>query len=295
MTNKQFEDSLIHWGSTKNKGKYFVKMHGLDNHFVIVDGRDDQYEPDADEIIKICHSRHGVGADQLIVIQNPTKKGVMSDACALMRIFNIDGNEAEACGNATRCVAWLLMEELSSNFIKLETLAGILECHKTGRMKVSSSMGKVEKDWRKIPLNSPIKKFSKELNIGPLKDPIILSIGNPHIIYFVENPDKIDIELWAPKIQSSSIFPNQVNVGIAKIVDGNNLQLRVFERGVGLTSACGSGACAAVYASIEKGLAKTNKMRVHMTAGYLDIKISQENIAIMEGPVAFSFAGKLIM
>ena len=270
-------------------------MHGLDNHFVIIDGRDDQYEPDADEIIKICHSRHGVGADQLIVIQNPTKKGVMSDACALMRIFNIDGNEAEACGNATRCVAWLLMEELSSNFIKLETLAGILECHKTGRMKVSSSMGKVEKDWRKIPLNSPIKKFSKELNIGPLKDPIILSIGNPHIIYFVENPDKIDIELWAPKIQNSSIFPNQVNVGIAKIVDGNNLQLRVFERGVGLTSACGSGACAAVYASIEKGLAKTNKMRVHMTAGYLDIKISQENIAIMEGPVAFSFAGKLIM
>ena len=125
MTNKQFEDSLIHWGSTKNKGKYFVKMHGLDNHFVIVDGRDDQYEPDADEIIKICHSRHGVGADQLIVIQNPTKKGVMSDACALMRIFNIDGNEAEACGNATRCVAWLLMEELSSNFIKLETLLEI--------------------------------------------------------------------------------------------------------------------------------------------------------------------------
>lgn len=295
MTNKQSEHNLIHWDSTKNKGKFFVKMHGLDNHFVIVDGRDDQYEPDADEIIKICHLKRGVGADQLIVIQNPTKKGAMSGAYALMRIFNIDGYEAEACGNATRCVAWLLTEESTSNSVKIETIAGILECHKTGRMKVSCSMGKVEKDWRKIPLNSPIKKFSKELNIGPLNDPIILGIGNPHIIYFVENLEKIDIELWAPKIQNSSIFPNQVNVGIAKIVDGNNLQLRVFERGVGLTSACGSGACAAVYASIERGLAKANKMRVHMAAGYLDIKISKENIAIMEGPVAFSFVGKFIV
>ena len=158
-------------------------MHGLQNHFVITDARSEAYRPDAEEIIRLCHQKTGIGGDQLLIIQPPTNDG---QASVFMRILNVDGREVEACGNATRCVAWLLMEEAGSNEIVLETLAGLIECRKTGNQEVSCAMGKVSMKWRDVPLAEERDTCHVHLEHPPLIDGVALNIGNPHIVFFVD-------------------------------------------------------------------------------------------------------------
>jgi len=270
-------------------GRFFLKMHGLENHFVIVDGREEPYRPDDAEIIRICNPKTGVGGDQLIIIEPPKDSG----ADAFMRILNIDAREVEACGNATRCVAWLLLEESGRDAVVIETVAGPLACTRAGPMAVSCAMGQVTMEWRDIPLAEERDTCHMDLAFGPLSDGVALGIGNPHIVFFVDDLDVIDIESIAPEIQKHPLFPNQVNVGVAQMAAEDSMRLVVYERGAGLTTACGSGACVAVYAALARGLTGRKKMTVEMPAGPVGIEISDDGTAVMTGPVAFCFSGFL--
>jgi len=269
-------------------GRFFIKMHGLKNHFVITDGRNEDYRPAREEIIRLCDVQTGIGGDQLLIIQPP---GDNTKAAAFLRILNVDGREVEACGNATRCVAWLLMEEAGSDEVVLQTLAGLIECHKSGDHGVSCAMGKPSMAWQEVPLSEEQDTRHITLQDAPLTDGVALNIGNPHIVFFVDDLASIDIETVAPGIQKDSLFPDEVNVGIAAMTSSNNMNLQVYERGAGLTTACGSGACAAVYAAQLRGLTDKNKMTVTMPAGDMEIEIRDDGMAIMTGPVAFCFSG----
>ena len=264
-------------------------MHGLRNHFVIVDARDEPYSPGVAEIVNICDHQTGVGADQLIVIEPPRHE----QADVFMRIYNVDGKEAEACGNATRCVAWLLLEETDSDAVVVETLAGALGCTRSGHMRVRSDMGLITMDWAEIPLAEQRDTLHLDVRYGPLSNPVALAIGNPHVVFFVEDLEDIDVELIAPEVQADGLYPNGVNVGVAQMISEERLRLVVYERGAGLTTACGSGACVAVFAARARGLTSEDSMIVEMPAGEVDIELRNDGSAVMTGPVAYCFAGEL--
>ena len=268
-------------------GRFFVKMHGLRNHFVITDARDEPYRPDDEEIVRICDRETGVGGDQLIIIEPARASG----ADVFMRILNVDAREVEACGNATRCVAWLLFEESGLDALVIETLSGPLECKRAGPMEVSCAMGRVTMEWRDIPLAEERDTCHLDLSFGPLSDAVALAIGNPHVVFFVDDLDALDIEAIAPQIQQHPLFPKQVNVGVAQLTSDEQMRLIVYERGAGLTTACGSGACAAAYAALARGLTDRKKMTIDMPAGAVEIEITDDGKAIMTGPVAFCFSG----
>lgn len=274
-------------------GRKFVKMQGLRNHFVIVDAREQSYAPTMDEVVNICDVQVGVGADQLVVIESPTEAGQAGGAHAFVRFFNVDGPEAEACGNATRCAAWLLLEQHGDESLLIETRNGILPCKRAGKQLVSCGMGVVTMDWRRIPTAGECDTCHLGVENGPLIDPVVVGVGNPHAVFFVADLDAIDLQRYAPAIQNLPMFPNQVNVGAAQIVSDDYMRLSVYERGAGLTTACGSGACAAVFAAQARGLTNRREMTVAMPAGEVQIEISPDNIATMTGPVAYSFAGEL--
>lgn len=281
-------DEIELFGKTR-KGRGFIKMHGLENHFVITDARQDSYAPDDAEVIRICNPRTGIGADQLVVIESPRSAG----ADVFMRILNIDGREVEACGNATRCAAWLLMEESGQNQVTVETLAGALDCKRAGEKLVSCTMGMVSMDWREIPLGEERDTRHLELPYSPLDEAVALNIGNPHVVFFVDDIDAIDILTLAPRIQADELFPDQVNVGVAQMISAEAMRLVVYERGAGLTTACGSGACVAVYAALARGLTDQRTMTVTMPAGDVRIGISKSGEATMIGPVEYCFSGIL--
>lgn len=283
----------IHSFGETHTGRAFVKMHGLLNHFVIVDARREAYRPDADEIIRICDPRRGVGADQLIIIEPPRSHGASRGADAFMRILNVDGREVEACGNATRCVAWLLLEETGSDEQLIETLAGLIPCKRMGDKMVSCEMGRIDMDWRNIPLAEERDTLHLDLAVGPLQDAVALNIGNPHVVFFVADLASIDVEKLAPDVQQHPLFPEQVNVGIAEMISAKEMRLVVYERGAGLTTACGSGACVAAYAALARGLTSERSLTVNMPAGPVKITISDDGIATMTGPVEYCFSGFL--
>ncbi len=270
-------------------GRYFVKMHGLRNHFVITDAREEPYRPDDKEIVRICDSQTGVGADQLIIMEPARDSG----ADIFMRILNVDAREVEACGNATLCVAWLLMEELGRDAVVVETLAGPLECKRAGPMEVSCAMGRISMDWREIPLAEERDTCHMDLAFGPLSDAVALAIGNPHVVFFVDDLDDIDLAALAPEIQRHPLFPNEVNVGVAQMTADDRMRLNVYERGAGFTTACGSGACVAAYAALARGLTDSKTMTIEMPAGPVVIEITSDGTAIMTGPVAYCFSGYL--
>lgn len=271
------------------EGRPFLKMHGLRNHFVIVDGRDEPFEPAAGEIVRICDPEIGVGADQLVAVQPAPDNG----AAAGVKFWNRDGTEAEACGNATRCVGWLLLEELAADELVLVTRAGRLRCRRTGPERVSVDMGHIGTHWRGIPLARERDTCHLDFEAGPLRDPAAVSVGNPHVVFFVGDLDAIDIAGLAPAIQADPLFPEQVNVGVAQMLADDRLRLRVYERGAGLTRACGSGACAAAFAALWRGLTDVRTLTVELPGGELVIEILADGSAVMTGPVAFSFSGRL--
>jgi len=185
------------------------------------------------------------------------------------------------------------MEESGVDEIGIETRAGILECRRDDDRQVSCVMGAVNMDWRKIPLSSAQDTLHLDLKAGDLVDPVALSIGNPHVVFFVDELDSIDLEQQAPSIQKNPLFPNEVNVGLAQMIDAESMRLVVYERGAGLTTACGSGACVAVFAALARGLTNARRMNVLMPAGWVNIEIRQDKTAVMTGPADFCFSGYL--
>ncbi len=269
-------------------GRPFLKMHGLRNHFVIVDAREEPFEPDPETVRCICDVEIGIGADQLVSVEAPR-----GNEAAFVRFWNRDGGEIEACGNATRCVAWLLLEEGGSDEVTLRTLGGVLVCRRAGAERVSAGMGRISTDWRDLPLAEERDTCHVDIGAGPLADAAVLSVGNPHAVFFVDDVEAIDLAALAPAIQQHPLFPRQVNVGVAELRGTDRLRLRVYERGAGLTMACGSGACAAAFAALWRGLTDCRRLTVELPGGELEIDLAADGSAVMTGPVALSFSGRL--
>jgi diaminopimelate epimerase len=269
----------------------FIKMHGLQNYFVIVDRRDGAKTLGHDDIVRICDSHIGVGGEQLLTIEATSDEGRNAGAYAAMKIFNIDGKECGACGNATRCMAYLLLEETGENEVRIETAAGVLHCTRAGPMQISVTLGPISMDWRRVPVSKEVDTLHLPVESGPLRDGVALNIGNSHAVFFVDRLDGIDIARYAPAVQNDPLFPEGVNVGVAEVVDQQTLRLAVWERPGVLTKACGTGACVASYAALKLGLVSSKKLTVHLLGGLLNIEIVDGDYAVMTGPVAFCCHG----
>ncbi len=277
--------------AAEDRVRPFIKMHGLGNHFVIVDARCAPFRPTPDEIVAICDVHTGVGADQLVVIEPSIA------ATAFMRLYNVDGREVGACGNATRCVAWLLLEELATDSVTVETLAGVLACRRAGSQRVACDMGPLRSDWQSIPLSSSMDTQAVLLPGLGLGHGVAVNVGNPHIVFFTDDPAGVDLTALAPRIQADPLFPEQVNVGLAAVSDRHSMKLAVYERGAGLTRACGSGACAAAFAARSRELVDDGPVSVDLPGGRVVIEIIEAppvSRAIMTGDVAFAYRGVLL-
>lgn len=275
------------------RGRPFIKMHGLRNDFIIIDARRQIYRPSAEEISRICDRREGVGGDELLIIESQRPESKAADACAFVRIFNPDGREVEACGNASRCLGWLFMQESGREAAAFDTIGGLLRCRRVGEKQVAVEMGRLRTDWRDIPLASEMDTLHLGIGAGPLQDPVGMNIGNPHAVFFVDDLDDVDLERYGPQLQTHPIFPQEANIGAAQLIDSTNLKLAVWERPGLLTPACGTGACAAVGAAHRRRLTSAKRITVMMPAGSVDIELKEDNSVIMSGPVETCYTGFL--
>lgn len=281
-------------------GLDFIKAHGLGNDFVIVDTRQNRRAIDAASAARIADRRRGVGFDQLIVIANPTGGAALPAAGAArpaladarLVILNADGSEAEACGNGTRCAAWLLMKETGRDHLLLETAAGLLDAERLADGRVAVDMGMARSDWRDIPLARAADTLHLDLALGPLADPVAVNVGNPHCVFFVADAESVDIETFGPRLERDPLFPQRTNVEVATVLAPDRIRMRVWERGVGVTQACGSGACATLVAAARRKLTGS-RATVVLDGGELDIEWLKDGHVRMTGPVAISFAGTI--
>ena len=264
----------------------FIKMQGLRNHFVFVDLRHGEDPPGDEDIVRICDVHEGVGAEQVVCIETPSPEAAARGACVFMRIWNIDGTEAEACGNATRCLAFLLFDECAIDRVTIDSRGGLLDCRKHGAADVSVTLGPIRDDWRAIPLARAADTAHLPVESETLRDGAAFSIGNPHAVFFVPDFAAVDIPAVAPAIAADPLFPAGVNVGVAQVLDEETLRLQVWERPGMLTEACGTGACVAAYAARRRGLLKGDSITVHLPAGSLHIELIGGERVVMTGPVA---------
>ncbi len=271
----------------------FIKMHGLRNDFIIVDGRQERFAPSKEDVARICDRHEGIGGDELLILEPPRPDRVTLGADVFLRIINPDGREVEACGNATRCIGWLLMQETGREQVILDTLGGLLRCVRVGKKQVAVDMGQLRTDWQDIPLAYAMDTLHLGIGNGPLQDPVGMNIGNPHAVFFVEDLDAIDLTQYAPQLQKHPLFPEEANIGAAQIIDSHTMRLAVWERPGVLTTACGTGACVAVGAAHRRGLTDQREMTVSMPDGSLLIELNEDKTVMMTGPVEVCYAGYL--
>ncbi len=265
----------------------FVKMHGCGNDFVVLDERAGLLRLTPARAAALADRQTGIGCDQLISVEPPPPG---SDADAFMRIRNPDGAEAGACGNATRCVAALLNSETGRSHVILHTIAGNLPATILASTRVAVDMGPAKLDWRDIPLAHSADTLHLDLHVGPLADPAAASMGNPHATFFVPDVAAIPIHQLGPILEHDPIFPEGVNIGIAQVLTPERIRLRVWERGAGLTRACGSGACATLVNAHRRGLTNRHATLL-LDGGELTIEWLNNGHVLMTGPVATAFTG----
>ena len=256
----------------------FRKMHGLGNDFVVIDARKADVPMSGRRAAALADRRTGIGCDQLIVIEPSTLADVR------MRIFNSDGSEVEACGNASRAVGLLL-----GGTQTIETLGGLIRSDANAQ-GVSVDMGAPRLKWDEIPVAYAMDTLEMPVGWDELENPVGVNVGNPHVIFFVPDVDAVDLEQLGPMIENDPLFPERINVNIASRVGPDHLALRVWERGVGLTRACGTGACATAVAAIRRKLTGRT-VRVDLPGGSLTIAWPEGGNIEMTGPAAFSFDG----
>ncbi|MBI5940839.1 MAG: diaminopimelate epimerase [Caulobacterales bacterium] len=272
----------------------FLKMNGLGNDFVVVEARGEAFRPTPAEARAIADRVNGVGCDQLIAIEPTTR------ADAFMRIWNADGGEVDACGNATRCVAWLLMEAAGRDDVVIETEAGLLSAVRAeGDKRVSVDMGPPELRWDRIPLAEEMDTKGIELQVGPIDAPHLhtpgaVNMGNPHVVFFVDQePSDALVRGSGSLIEHHPMLPEGANIGFAWVKTPDRIRLRVWERGAGMTQACGTGACAALVACARRGLTGRSAT-IEMDGGELHVDWREDDgHVIMTGPVALEFTGRL--
>lgn len=266
----------------------FLKMHGLGNDFVVIDARKNPLELPVAAVRAIADRRTGVGFDQLILIEPPHSTG----SAAFMRIRNADGSEVGACGNASRCVAALLMEERQQDQIVFETKSGMLEAFRVPNGQIAINMGLARLDWREIPLARPADTYALEIAQGPLASPVAVSMGNPHAVFFVPDAEAIPLAELGPLLEHHPLFPERANIEVAQILAPGRIRMRVWERGAGITRACGTGACAVLVAAVRRELCGRSA-EVVLDGGSLFIQWLPDGQVLMTGPVATAFSGRL--
>lgn len=264
----------------------FVKMHGAGNDFAVFDERRGGLGLTPERAAAIADRHRGIGCDQVVSIEPSAR------ADAFMRIRNADGSEAEACGNATRCVAILLADGGDARRFVIETVSGLLpaEIEEGGRVQVD--MGPPALAWDEIPLSRALDTLALPRAAGWPGEPAAISMGNPHVTFFVPDADRADAEHVGPRIEQDPLFPERVNVGFASLAGTERLRLRVWERGAGLTRACGSGACAAVVNASRRGLIG-RQATVVMDGGTLEIAWRADGHVLMTGPTAIAYRGEI--
>ena len=260
------------------------RMDGLGNNFIIVDRRESLINISKEEIVKLSNQKsfhRDISFDQIIFIEKEINKVFP------ITIFNSDGNEVSACGNGSRCIAYLLSKDLNTKKIKLKTNNRFLDAKIVGDFDVQLEMGKPVFDWDKIPLIKNVNHENITLNIEDkiFTDGFSLNVGNPHIIFFVKDCFEYDLKILGPKIENHELFPERINVTFAQINDKNNITVNVWERGSGLTKACGTAACATAVASLIKKLTENN-IDIKFKEGSLNIKIDEDLNIFMTGPVS---------
>lgn len=259
-------------------------MHGTGNDFIIIDCRVILYHNV--NVVRIADRKRGIGCDQTIFMYPST-----TETCKI-EIFNPDGSRAEMCGNAVRCIFWLITSDNSptaSIELTNRTVFGERLCD--GQIRVN--MGKPLFDWKDIPLSEPQNTLDLKLEIGCLKSPIATNIGNPHVTFFVDDLNSIPFEDLAPLIENHPLFPNRVNVSIAQILKNNEIMVRIWERGTGITESCGSAACAALIAAIRRGLITNNKAKIKLPGGDLIVEFDGECV-YKTGDAVLVFTGDYI-
>lgn len=269
----------------------FLKMNGLGNDFVVVEARTAPFAPTREDVRAIADRAAGVGCDQVIAIE--PGEGVD----ARVRFWNADGEEVSACGNGTRCVGWLLMQASGQDQAVIESRAGRLIATRAGERLVSVDMGKPGLDWRDIPLAR--EQDTQALDVVLYEDPALatapacVSMGNPHLVFFTPDIEAAPIRVAGPHVERHPLFPEHVNVGFAQVLGRDRIRLRVWERGAGLTKACGTGACAALVAAARRGLTERSAV-LALDGGELLIEWrAEDDHVIMTGPAAVDFAGEL--
>ncbi|MDP1616251.1 diaminopimelate epimerase [Phenylobacterium sp.] len=271
----------------------FLKMNGLGNDFVVVEARETPFAPSAEEVRAIADRERGIGCDQLISIE-PTG----GEADVRVRFWNADGEEIGACGNGSRCVGWLVMEAAGRDTAVLEVGGRLLRTRRAGDGLVSVDMGEPGLDWTDIPLDEPMDTKGIELQVGPIDAPLLhtpgaVSMGNPHVVFFVDDIETAPVREVGPMIEHHRLFPEGVNVGFAQVKARDHIRLRVWERGAGLTQACGTGACAALVACARRGFTDRTA-RLELDGGDLTIEWrAADNHVIMTGPASLDFTGTL--
>ena len=273
-------------------GRPFVKMNGLGNDFVVIEARDQAFRPSEDEVRAICDRTTGEGCDQLISIEPD------GDGRVFMRVWNADGSEVETCGNALRCVGWLLMKASGEDRAEIMTAGGLMRAYAGGDHRVSVDMGEPGLDWTQIPLAEEMDTRGIELQIGPIDDPVLhtpgaVSMGNPHVTFFADREfDDGFVRGSGSLLEHHPLFPEAVNVGFARVLAPDRIRLRVWERGAGLTRACGTGACAALVTASRKGLVGRRATMV-LDGGELEVEWRDDGHVWMTGPIEVERTGLL--
>lgn len=269
----------------------FWKMNGAGNSFVIFDDRTGALALQPEQVRAIADPSSGVGADQVIALEKTLRGDVF------MRIWNRDGSSAETCGNAARCVAWLVMEETGKDRVIVETLAGRLTSERTGPARVRVDMGSPLLKWEEIPLAERMDTRGIDLKIGPIDAPYLsmpgaVNMGNPHIIFFVPDLDAVDIRAVGSLCEWHPLFPQGVNTGFLQVLSRTQARLRTWERNAGQTLACGSNNCAAIVAASRRNLTD-RRVRVHNDGGDIDIDWREsDDHVLMTGPVELEYVSE---
>lgn len=265
----------------------FRKMHGTGNDFVVIDVRKNALKLSTEQVALLAHRRFGIGCDQLVLIA-PSEV-----AAAHMHIYNCDGGKISTCGNATRCVADILMREGGVTQVNIATDAGVLEAWREGDADVRVDMGPPRIHWSEIPLSESRNTLHLGLQEGALMDPVAVNMGNPHAVFFVPKLDVIPMAQAGPKLEQHALFPERANISAVEVLGPNHLAMKVWERGTGETLACGSAACAAVVAGYRRGLCE-REAQVDLPGGTLHVRWQTEaegGHVLMSGPVAYVYEG----
>ncbi len=265
----------------------FRKMHGLGNDFVVLDGRARALTLTAQAARTIADRRTGVGCDQILIME-PARAG----GDIFMAIFNADGSVVESCGNGSRCVARLIMDETGKDKITLETASGPVVATRAPDGLIAIDMGPARDTWQAIPLAEAADTLHLPVSEGALRDAVAVNVGNPHAVFFVDDAEAIDLATLGPRLERHPLFPQRTNVEAVQVLSRGRLRMRVWERGAGITRACGTGACAAAVAAVRRGLTDRN-VTVTLDGGNLEIEWRADGHVIMTGPVAEAFSGTL--